>query len=120
MSKKNKEYFQIILDKDKEHEKRYLDFLEEMINKKGMKKKDIFLLGLEKLMQKDNIKDTMVEVFKEEKVEVIEEIKDLKLMLKALANGNVAFTTIEKNEEEIEIPTVEVDTSGISEDDMNF
>lgn len=113
---KDKEYFQAILDKNKPHEKHYIDILDVLISEKGMKKKDILMLGLDKITQENSLKDAV----KEGNQEVVEEIKDLKLMVKALASGNVAFT-IESDEEKVEeIKTVEVDTSNITDDDLNF
>lgn len=113
---KDKEYFQVILDKSKPHEKYYIDMLDKFINQEGKKKKDILFLALDKLIQEDSLKGAVKEANKE----VVEEIKDLKLMIKAIANGHIAFTTDTTEEDEQVIHTVGIDISGIDENDMNF
>lgn len=112
---KDKEYFQVILDKNKPHDKHYIDIIDRLINQEGKKKKDILFLALDKLIEEDSLKGAVKEANKE----VVEEIKDLKLMIKAIASGNIAVTTdIIEDKETIE--TIGVDISEINEDDLKF
>ncbi len=117
MSKQNRKYVQLNLDLSKEYEKQYADFLDEL-DKQGIKNKKALMLALDSLMgadKTDKLKDVIRETIEEENKNIIEEIKDLKLMIKAMAgNSEIVITKTETANNIIEVDDSDIDPSELN------
>lgn len=110
--------FQVSLDPSKPNEKRYIDIIKGLIDKENYKKKQILFESLDAFIKKDHVllseMESILDNNNEQLIEnnnnIIEEIRDLKLMIKGISTGGyvpVKEDKIEDDEEEV----LGVDTS---------
>jgi hypothetical protein len=97
-----KYYFQVILEDTKEIEKKYIDMIEELL-KDGMSKKELLFKFIDSLNDKQDDEsqyNDLVENINHKHIDLVEEIKDLKLMIKGLSVEGVKVVKEEKEKNE--------------------
>jgi len=112
-----RKYVQLNLDLTKQYEKQYADFLDDL-DEQGINNKKALILALDSLRdadKMDKIKAIVRETVQEENNNIIEEIKDLKLMIKAMANGSELVVT----KSEVIDNIIKVDDSDIDPNEIN-